>query len=275
MKKFSKFWPKGIGYVLPLFILILIAFNIPLFLILVRSFLNPEPTLEHYVYLMENPVYLQILGSTFRVAIVVTILSVILGFPLAYWMTRLSSKLQLIVITIVAMSFLVSILIRTYAWIVILGNNGIVNRTLIELGITGSPLQLIYNQMGVTLGTLNVLLPFLILPLYAAMLKFDHRLMQAAASLGSKPIRTFFKIYLPLTLPSLLSSSILVFILALGFFITPAILGGGQVQMIATILDTLINRLAEWELSSAISTILLVTTLILYAIYRRVGGLVK
>lgn len=275
MKKISKSWPKGLGYTLPLLFLIIIAFNIPLFLILMRSFLNPQPTLEHYVYLIENPVYLEILGSTFRIAIIVTILSIIFGYPLAYWMTRLSSKWQLIVITIVAMSFLVSILIRTYAWIVILGNNGIVNRTLIELGITGSPLQLIYNNMGVTLGTINVLLPFMILPLYAAMLKFDHRLMQAASSLGSKPITAFFKIYLPLTLPSLLSSSILVFILSLGFFITPAILGGGQVQMIATILDTLINRLADWELSSAISTILLVTTLILYTIYRRIGGMVK
>lgn len=275
MKAIRKFWPKGLGYTLPLFILMIVAFNIPLLLILVRSFLNPEPTFDHYMYLFEHPIYLQILGSTFRIAIVVTLFSVILGYPLAYWLSRLSSKWQLVFISVVAMSFLVSILIRTYAWIVILGNNGIVNRTLIELGITGSPMQLIYNDFGVTLGTLNVLLPFMIIPLYAAMLKFDHRLLQAASSLGAKPIATFFKVYLPLTLPSLVSSSILVFILTLGFFITPAILGGGQVQMIATILDTLINRLANWELSSAIATILLVTTLILYVIYRRVGGMAK
>lgn len=275
MKSLMKFYPKGFGFTLPLFILMIISFNIPLLLILFRSFLNPEPTLEHYVYLIDNPIYLKILGSTFRVAVIVTILSIIFGFPLAYWMTRLSSQWQLVVITLVAMSFLVSILIRTYAWIVILGNNGIVNRTLIELGITGSPLQLIYNNFGVTLGTLNVLLPFMVLPLYAAMLKFDHRLMKAASSLGARPITSFFRIYLPLTLPSLLSSTILVFILALGFFITPAILGGGKVQMIATILDLLINRLADWELASAISSVLLITTLILYTIYRRVGGIVK
>ena len=275
MKTLLKNWPKGLSYALPLLILMIIAFNMPLFLILMRSFFNPKPTLEHYVYLIENPVYLEILGSTFRIAIIVTILAILLGYPLAYWMTRLSRKFQLLIVTVVVMSFLVSILIRTYAWIVILGNNGIVNRTLIELGVTGSPLQLIYNNMGVTLGTINVLLPFMVLPLYAAMLKFDHRLIQAASSLGSTPLTAFFKIYFPLTLPSLLSSSILVFILTLGFFITPAILGGGQVQMIATILDTLINRLADWELASAISTILLATTLVLYAIYRKMGGMVR
>lgn len=270
-----KFLSKGYGYFLPLLILIILAFNIPLILMLLRSFFSPEPTLEHYIYILENPIYLQILGNTFRIAAMVTILSIVLGYPVAYWMTKLSGKWQLIIISIVAMSFLVSILIRTYAWIVMLGNNGVVNRLLIELGIVGSPLQLIYNDLGVTFGTLNVLLPFMILPLYASMLKFDYRLMQAALSLGANRIYAFFKVYLPLTLPSLLSSSILVFILTLGFFITPAILGGGQVQMIATVLDTLINRLADWELASAISTILLVATFVLYYFYRKIGGFSK
>lgn len=264
--------PKGTGYVLPLLLLIFVMFNIPLLLMLGRSFLSPGPTLEHYVYLLDNPVYLQILGSTFRVAVIVTLVAIILGYPVAYWMTTLSDRLKFIVLAIVAMSFLVSILIRTYAWIVILGNNGLVNRAVIELGITGSPLQLLYNDFGVTLGTINVLLPFMVLPLFASMLRFDNRLLLASRSLGAKPIKTFLKVYFPLTLPSLLAGAILVFIMTLGFFITPAILGGGQVQMIATLLDTLVNRLAEWELSAALSSILLVVTFILYAFYRRLGG---
>lgn len=265
-------WPKGLGYAIPLIILVFLLFNLPLVLMLGRSFFSPEPTLEHYVYLIENPVYLQILGSTFRVAIIVTIVAIILGYPFAYWMTTLSKRGMFIVISIVAMSFLVSILIRAYSWIVILGNNGIVNRTIIELGITGSPLQLIYNNFGVTLGTINVLLPFMVLPLFASMLKFDKQLLKASRSLGAGPIRTFFKVYFPLTLPALLSASILVFIMTLGFFITPAILGGGQVQMIATLLDTLVNRLALWELAAALSSILLVVTIALYAVYRKLGG---
>jgi len=266
---------KGISYILPPLIIVVISFNIPLFLMLIRSLFSPDFTFEQYVYLVDHPIYLQILANTFKTAIIVSLLCCLLAYPLAHWITLLAGQVKLFVLGIIAMSFLVSILIRTYAWIVILGNNGIVNRTLLEMGLIGSPLQLIYNDLGVTLGTINVLLPFAIFPLYAAMLKIDKRLIKAAYSLGSKPITVFTKIYLPLTLPTLLSSAILVFIMTLGFFITPAILGGGKVQMVATILDTLINRLANWNLASAISTILLMVTIALYIVYRKVGETVK
>jgi putative spermidine/putrescine transport system permease protein len=275
MRKKSFSLLKGFSYIIPLLIIVVAGFNIPLLLMLIRSFRSPNFTLEHYTYLIEHPIYLQILANTFQTAIVVSILCILLSYPLAHWLTRLKGKIKLFMLSIIAMSFLVSILIRTYAWIVILGNNGIINRNLLELGLIGSPLQLIYNDVGVTLGTINVLIPFAVFPLYAAMLKIDKRIIKAAYSLGSNPLNVFFRVYLPLTLPTLLSSVILIFIMTLGFFITPAILGGGKVQMIATILDTLINRLANWNLASAISTILLVVTLILYSIYRKIGETVK
>jgi putative spermidine/putrescine transport system permease protein len=266
---------KGISYILLPLIIVVVGFNVPLFLMLIRSLFSPDFTFEHYRYLVEHPIYLQILANTFKTAIIVSFLCCLLAYPLAHWITRLAGRVRLFVLAIIAMSFLVSILIRTYSWIVILGNNGIVNRSLLELGLVGSPLQLIYNDLGVTLGTINVLIPFAVFPLYAAMLKIDNRLIKAAYSLGSKPITVFTRIYFPLTLPTLLSSAILVFIMTLGFFITPAILGGGKVQMIATILDTLINRLANWNLASAISTILLLVTIVLYIAYRKIGETVK
>lgn len=227
------------------------------------------------MYLIEQPVYLQVLANTFRLALIVAVFSIFIAYPLAYWMTKLSKRNQLIAVGIVAMSFLVSLLVRAYAWIVILGNNGIVNRSLLQLGLIGSPLQFIYNDFGVTLGTLNLLLPFMVIPLYTSMLQMDKRLMLAAASLGANPVQVFLRVYFPLTLPPLMSSAILIFIYTLGFFITPAILGGGNVSMIATVLDTLINQLAEWELAAAISVILLGVTLVLYTVYRRIEAMFK
>lgn len=264
-------WPKGIVFILPLVILTVIFFDIPIFLMLGTSFSNPLPTMQHYTYLFNNAAYLQIVMNTFRIALIVTIISAILGYPLAFWMTRLSRRGQMITVTIVVMSFLVSILVRAYAWIVILGNNGIVNHLLLKLKIISHPIQIIYNEFGVTIGTLNVLLPFMILPMYAAMLKFDTRLLKAASSLGARPFTVFYRVYFPLTLPPLASSAILIFIMTLGFFITPAILGGGNVAMVANVLDMLINQLSEWEVASALSVLLLLVTLLFYAGYRRIG----
>ena len=165
--------------------------------------------------------------------------------------------------------FWVSILVRTYAWIVVLGNGGLVNRALQWLGLTDAPVSFLYNELGVTIGMANVLLPFLVLPLFAAMIRIDDRLLQAAASLGAPPRTIFWKVYFPLTLPALAAGALLVFILCLGFYVTPAILGGGRVPMISNLLDTLINQIPRWEQASAISTILLIVTLLIFAAYRR------
>src|SRR5437016_6189540 len=137
------------------------------------------------------------------------------------------------------------------------------------LGLTDAPVSFLYNELGVTIGMANVLLPFLVLPLFAAMIRIDDRLVQAAASLGAPPRTIFWKIYFPLTLPALAAGALLVFILCLGFYVTPAILGGGRVPMISNLLDTLINQIPRWEQASAISTILLIVTLLIFAAYRR------
>ena len=249
----------------------LLAFNLPIVLMLGWSIGAPPDVLAHYAQILERAVYLKVLANTFRIAAIATLVCVLLGYPLAYWMRSLSPGRQLLAVALVVLPFWVSILVRTYAWIVILGNDGLVNRSLQGLGLIGAPVSFLYNQFGVVLGTANVLLPFLVLPLFAAMLKLDDRLLQAAASLGASRRTIFWRVFFPLTLPSLAAGAILVFILTLGFFITPAILGGGRVPMIANMLDLLINRLPRWELAAAISTVLLVLTLACYAAYRRVG----
>jgi ABC-type spermidine/putrescine transport system permease subunit I len=232
----------------------------------------PPDMLAHYGQIFERAVYLKVLGNTFRIALIATVVCVALGYPLAYWMRGLSPGRQMIAIALVVLPFWVSILVRSYAWIVILGNDGLINRMLEGLGLIGTPMSFLYNEFGVILGTANVLLPFLVLPLFASMLRLDERLLQAAASLGASSWTVFWRVFFPLTLPSLAAGAILVFILSLGFFITPAILGGGRVPMIANMLDLLINRLPRWELAAAISTILMIMTLACYAAYRRVGA---
>jgi ABC-type spermidine/putrescine transport system permease subunit I len=264
--------PAEAVYVAPLFLVMLLAFNLPIVLMLGWSIGAPPDVLAHYAQIVERPVYLKVLGNTFRIALIATAVCALLGYPLAYWMRGLSPGRQLIALALVVLPFWVSILVRTYAWIVILGNDGVVNRSLQALGLIGTPVSFLYNEFGVVLGTANVLLPFLVLPLFAAMLRLDDRLLQAAASLGASQRTIFWRILFPLTVPSLAAGAILVFILTLGFFITPAILGGGRVPMIANMLDLLINRLPRWELAAAISTILLVLTLACYAAYRRVGA---
>jgi putative spermidine/putrescine transport system permease protein len=264
--------PAGTAYIAPLFLFMLLAFNLPIALMLSWSVAAPPDILQHYGQIFERAVYLKVLGNTFRIALIATAVCVLLGYPLAYWMRGLRPGLQLLAIALVVLPFWVSILVRTYSWIVILGNDGLINRLLQGLGLIGAPMSFLYNEFGVILGTANVLLPFLVLPLFAAMLRLDERLLQAAASLGASSWTVFWRVFFPLTLPSLAAGAILVFILTLGFFITPAILGGGRVPMIANMLDLLINRLPRWELAAAISTVLMIMTLVCYALYRRVGA---
>jgi ABC-type spermidine/putrescine transport system permease subunit I len=261
----------SVGFVIPLLILMALAFNIPLVAMLARSFGTVDFTLEHYESLIRVPVYMKVVGNTFYVAAIASLCCALLGYPLAYWMRGLSPTRQLIVIGFVVVPFWISVLVRTYAWIVILGNGGLVNQGLLALGWIGAPVSFLYNTTGVTIGTINVLLPFLVLPLFAAMIKIDERLLQAAASLGAPPRVIFWKIFFPLTLPALAAGTIMVFILTLGFYVTPAVLGGGRVSMIANMLDLLINRMPRWELAAAISTTLLALTLLLYAASRWVG----
>lgn len=259
--------------VLPLLLVMAAGFNLPLIFMLARSFLDPGGfTLAHFGEVLEGSAYLKVLINTFRIALITSVACVLLGYPLAYWLRRLPSRWQVVALSLVVIPFWISILVRTYAWIVMLGNAGIVNRTLMGMGFIEAPFSFLYNELGVMIGTVNVLLPFLVLPLFAAMLKIDDQLLRAAETLGASPWTTFWRIFFPLSVPALAAGAVLVFILTLGFYITPAVLGGGRVPMIANMLDLLINQMPSWELASAISAILLVVTLALFVVYLRLAA---
>jgi len=259
-------------FVLPLLVLMVLVFDLPLLGMLGRSIDFPDVTLEHYRELFDADLYLKVIVNTFSIAAVVTLLCALLGYPLAYWMRGLSPTAQLIALAMVVIPFWISVLIRTYAWIIMLGNAGIVNSTLKALGLVDDPVAFLYNRLGVTIGIVNVLLPFLVLPLFATMAKVDERLLQASRSLGASETATFWRVFFPLTVPALVAGSLLVFIMSLGFYVTPMILGGGRVSMLVNMLDLLVNRMPNWSLASAISMLLLVVALTLYALSRRLGA---
>jgi ABC-type spermidine/putrescine transport system permease subunit I len=266
-------WRRGgLLYAVPLAFMVVVCFNVPLFMLLIESLEGEGGTgFEHYQRLFETTVYRDVIRSTLRVATTTTLLCVLLGYPLARWISELTGGRRALALSLVVLPFWISVLVRTYAWIIILGFNGTVNRALLELGLIGSPLQLIYNRTGVIIGMTHVLLPFVVFPLVSAMIRIDHRYERAGASLGARPSQVFWSIYLPLTTPALSAGAALTFILALGFFITPAILGGGRVSMIATVLDNLVNRQPRWELASALAVVLLLIASAAYALSRLVA----
>lgn len=256
---------------IPLALVIGLAFDLPLLMTGVWSVTDLKSgsvTPEYYQAFFGRSIYLVVVWRTLEVAFAVSCLCALIGYPLSYWMTTLSSRGQKISLVIIVMSFWVSVLVRTYAWIVILGNAGLVNRTLQYLGLTDRPVQFLYGEVGVCIGMVNVLLPFLLLPLFAAMLQIEPRLRQIALTMGATSGQFFWRVFFPLTLPALSATFILVFILSLGFYITPAILGGGKVPLIANMLDMLINQFPHWSLAAAMSCVMLVLTLGLFFVYQ-------
>lgn len=224
-----------------------------------------------YREIIEDDFYAFILQGTFRIGLYVTVFSILLGYPLAFVMATAPRLMALVTLACVLLPFWTSILVRTYAWMVILGRQGIVNSTLLKLGLIEQPLQLLHNEMAVVIGMVHVLMPFFVLPVYAVMRRIDPSLLQAAEGLGAGWWASFRHIYLPLTLPGVAAGASLVFILAIGFFITPAMLGGGRVMMMAVLIEQEVRRFLNWELAGALSVVLLAATLIVHALLSRLG----
>lgn len=275
--RWHRIMPDANGWrALPLLALFLIVFDYSLGGVLAKSIQGSAGlTLQYFKEAWTTKAYFRVFVDTLRVSLVVTVVSVLLGYPFAYWMRGLDERRRAGVMALVLMTFWISTLVRTYAWIVVLGNAGLVNRVLLGTGLIGEPLTLLYSEIGVTIGMVNVLLPFLLLPLLAAMLRIDDRLLQAAASLGATKWQVFWRVFFPLSLPALSACTLLLFMLSLGFYIVPAILGGGKVPLLSNLLDTLINETAEWSLAAAIATALLAFALGVFAIFLRLNRLTE
>jgi putative spermidine/putrescine transport system permease protein/spermidine/putrescine transport system permease protein len=233
---------------------------------------------DNYARLVEQPSYIATFKITFRVALAVTAVCVILGYPLAYMLAQLAPRIASFCMIFVILPFWTSVLVRTYAWLVILQRKGLINDSLVGLGLVDEPLQLVHNFAGVIIGMSQVLLPFLVLPLYASMKAIDRDFVRAAMNLGAGPVAAFWQIFFPLSLPGLAAGVVLIFVLSLGFFITPALMGGGRVIMWAMRIESTVSLYANWGAASALGVVLLVVTLATLYIFGRLfraGNLVR
>jgi putative spermidine/putrescine transport system permease protein/spermidine/putrescine transport system permease protein len=228
-------------------------------------------TLEHYERLLDEN-YVLTLKTTFEVSFLVTAISIALGYPLAYLTTQVRPRLAALLMLLVLFPVWTSLLVRCYAWLVLLQRRGVVNSWLQDLGIIDAPLRLMHNFTGTTIGMLHIMLPFMVLPLYASMRSIDRDYMRAAANLGASPVRAFWQIFVPLSLPGLFAGIIIVFVLCLGFYVTPALLGGGRVYMWSMQIERNVTYHADWGAASALGVVLLVITLgILWGVGRIIG----
>jgi len=218
-------------------------------------------TLEHYRRIFAEDIYWRSFGLTFRIALVVTVASLLLGYPVAYAAARLQRPWDVLILACVVLPFWTSVLVRTYAWMIILGRNGIVNRFLIDYGFIERPMTLLNTRFAVVLGMVHVMLPFMILPLYSAIVRVDPDLARAARGMGASRLQIFRRIYLPLTLHGIVAGVTLVFVVSLGFYITPALLGGGKVTMIAMVIEQQVREFLAWNFAGALSVVLLAITL--------------
>lgn len=236
----------------------------PLVDLIARSFTNPAGPFVFYVRLWEVPSYLQILWRTLLFSAATALICLLAGYPVAYKLAVSGPVTRAIILVCVLVPFWTNLLVRTYGWMLILNPRGMINESLKALGLIETPLELVYNTLGVLIGMSQIMLPYMILPLYAVMTRLDPRTTQAARSLGAGPVATFVKVYFPLTLPGVMAGILLVFTISLGFFVIPALLGGARGQMLAQLIEFNINGALNWGMASALSATLLAATLILY-----------
>ena len=220
----------------------------------------------------ERTLYIGYLKRTFWISFWVMAYCIAIGYPMAYLIATSPKRLSRVLLILVLLPFLTSLLVRTAAWVVLLQTEGVVNDILLFLGLTEKPLELIFNRTGVYIAMVHILLPFLVLPLYAVMKNIPESHMRAAASLGARPTAAFLSVYLPQTLPGLGAGCLLVYVLALGFYITPALIGGASDQMLSYLIAEFATRTGNWGMSSAIAIVLLLSVAVLYPVYRGLVG---
>jgi ABC-type spermidine/putrescine transport system permease subunit I len=258
----SGFWPA-----LPALILLAVFFLFPVVRML--GFSVEAGTLDWYAKALGEGLYIRVLWNTFEIALLVTLFCLFLGYPLGFLMATTTPGWATLGFIFVLLPLWTSVLVRTYAWMVLLGRNGVFNRLLVEYGITSDPIPMLHNFTGVMIGMVHVLLPYMVLPIYGAVRKVDPAIPAAAAGLGASNWRIFWRVWLPLTLNGVFAGCVLVFVLSLGFYITPALLGGGRVIMIAVLIEQQVREALNWPFAAALSAVLLAATFAVYTLAQR------
>jgi ABC-type spermidine/putrescine transport system permease subunit I len=256
---------------LPL-IFLLVVFALPLIRVVWGSVFTPHFTLAAYERMLTVPVYGRVFWITLKISALTTVLCVLLGYPAAYFLASVSARTRQALLLCVIVPFFLSVLVRNYVWMVLLQRTGLLNRTLLGWGVIGKPLELMYNELGVVVAMVNMLLPYMIFPVLSALLAIPPELTHASASLGAGSARTFWRVTLPLSLPGVAAGGLLVFIVALGFFITPALLGGPKQMMISNLVEFSVRQVLNWPFAFALANTLLVGTVVLYFVYVRTLG---
>ena len=267
---------SGLGYSLaavPAILFVLGMFVYPLADLFARSVSAPGGAADHYIEIFTSPVSRHVLFNTFRIAAITAVLATVIGYPLALLIASVRPSVASVLLLVVLVPFWTSILVRSYAWIVLLGRRGIVNATLQDLGIIAEPLPMIFNMTGVVISMVHILLPYMILPVLSVMVRLNREVVLAAESLGARPRQVFLRVLLPLTVPGAIAGFILVFTLALGFYITPALLGGRTDVMVSMLIEESITQRLAWGEAAALSFILLGITLGAFTVCGRIFDL--
>lgn len=260
---------SGLGMALPALLLLFAFFVIPVAMLLSRSVTEPQPGLQNYETLLGSATYIRIFLNTFLVSGVVTLVTALIAFPVSWALAIMPARMAGMIFAVILLSMWTNLLARTYAWMVLLQQTGLVNRMLMATGIIDQPLQLTNNLIGVTIGMVYIMLPFMILPLYGVIRKIDPAILQAAALCGATRAQALRRVLLPLAMPGIASGALMVFVMSLGYFVTPSLLGGTANMMLAELIVQQVQSLVNWGMGAAAAFILLVVTLALYALQLR------
>ena len=267
-RRASGFWPAS-----PALMLVIVFFVAPVLGLLLRSVLDPQPGLQNYAEVFASTTYLRVFVNTFVVATVVTAVTFLLSFPVAWFLAVAPRRWASLLFAVIILSMWTNLLTRTYAWMVLLQGTGIINKTLMSWGLIASPLPLINNLVGVTIGMTYIMLPFMILPLQGTIRSLDPATLRAASLCGASRLQVFTQVFMPLLGSGIGAGVLMVFVMSLGYFVTPALLGGTSNMMLAEMIAQLVQSLLNWGLAGAAALILLVVSLGIYAIQYRFFGL--
>jgi spermidine/putrescine transport system permease protein len=229
-------------------------------------------SIENYARIGESGLYVWAAIRSLRIAIIVTVTTLIVAYPVAYYLALVATRWRLVLFVLLMVPWWCSILVKNFAWVAILADSGVLNRALQGIGLIDQPLKLLYNETAVTIGLVHVLIPFMVMPIYATLEKLDRRLIEAAANLGSSPLQAFWEVVLPLSLPGVAAGVLLTFILAFGSYITPALLGSERTLMIANLIQSQFMEAFDWPFGAALSMVLLALVLVLLAVFNRLVG---
>ncbi len=271
-----RFRPGPLWLVLPAVLLLVVFFLFPMGRLFLLGVQNPETgalTAEHYARLANTPVYWRILGITFRIALLTAVASVILGYPLALWLSRMDSRRQAVMALLVLLPFWTSYLVKTFAWMILLGNRGVLNSLIVGSGLSERPLPLMYNELGVIIGMVHAMMPLAVLTMLPVMNGIDRRLPLAAGTLGASRSQRFWLVYFPLSVPGAAAAGLLTFITSLGFFIVPAFLGGRSQTMLAQTIITQVQELVNWPFAAVLASFMVAAALISIWVYNTFFGL--